>query len=120
MEWICAFHLLFFASDLQHVLLNRGIATFWHVFSICSHVFSHFFANLPFPSMTSGKAGKIQKTPGNLQKNNAKNMQNKCNKNCKKDAKQAKKTLKLETKTLFIAVSAFVPDISLFFLRLFV
>ena len=32
------------------------------------HFFAFFFANLQFPGRTSGNAGEIQKTLGNLQK----------------------------------------------------
>ena len=56
LHWICS-----------NVLLNRGIAICLHFFGI---FFSHFFlANLQFPGRNSGKAGKVQKTLGHLQKN---------------------------------------------------
>ena len=56
LHWICS-----------NVLLNRGIAICLHFFGI--FFFAFFFANLQFPGRNPGKAGKVQKTLGHLQKN---------------------------------------------------
>ena len=101
----------FFVSNLMFgVDLHFSFAFFCIGFAACSaeswnriffaflyKTFFSFFANLPFPSRTSGKAGKIQKTPGNLQKKcekHAKQMQHNLQKRCntsKKDIKTRNK-----------------------------
>ena len=112
MEWICAFHLHFFALDLQHIFLNRGIATFF----ACFFQFVHFFFRTFFCKFAISKQDLWEswKNTGKLQN---KKMRKTCKTNATKiakNAKQAKKTLKLENKN---AVSAcFFSDISLFFL----
>ena len=91
----------FFALDLQHIFLNRGIATFLHVFSICSLFFRTFFCKF---AISKQDLWESWKNTGKLQN---KKMRKTCKTNATKiakNAKQAKKTLKLETKTLFLHV----------------
>ena len=101
-----AFFCIGFAAYFSESWNRDFFACFFNLFTF---FFALFFANLPFPSRTSGKAGKIQENCKTQKcEKHAKQMQQKLQTN----AKQAKKTLKLETKTLFLHVFS---DISLFF-----